>query len=164
MCVEALGLNRGDVTGDVLSLFNDVQEFSGKDFRLLVGTLHQNLTSGHDLLYRIIDFYFKEEGWKMTEEEGSKICNYIACSNLSPEILMHAVQNPRMPLRFVVQAMFVEQLNTRRSVFSAAKTLKTQHQLPKQPTAATAIVVQVSDARYHDNRKLSSGIKNNLTP
>lgn len=33
---------------------------------------------------------------------------------------MHAVQNPRMPLRFVVQAMYVEQLNTRRSIISTS--------------------------------------------
>lgn len=63
----------------------------------------------------------------MTEKEGIKICNYIDCSNLSSQTLMHAVQNPRMPLRFVVQAMFIEQLNTRYSVFSAAQTLKSHH-------------------------------------
>lgn len=32
---------------------------------------------------------------------------------------MHAVQNARMPLRFVVQAMFIEQLSTRRSILTA---------------------------------------------
>lgn len=46
---------------------------------------------------------------------------------------MHAVQNHRMPLRFVVQAMFIEQLNTRRSVYSAAQTLKTNNRPIKQP-------------------------------
>ncbi|KAI3495232.1 hypothetical protein L1887_37472 [Cichorium endivia] len=59
------------------------------------------------------------------------------CSDNSSVAANPNSQYPRMPLRFVVQAMFVEQLNTRRSVFSAAKTFKTQHQLPKQPTAAT---------------------------
>lgn len=48
------------------------------------------------------------------------MCNYIDCSILSPNLLMHAVQNPRMPLRFVVQAMFLQQLNTRHSIISAA--------------------------------------------
>nr|XP_043618009.1 BTB/POZ domain-containing protein At3g49900 [Erigeron canadensis] len=125
-CIEALKLNR-DVVGDVSSWFDGVQELSSVEFRLVVGALQQNLTGRHDLLYRIIDFYFKEVGGKTREEEGSKICNYIDCSNLSSQVLMHAVQNPRMPLRFVVQAMFIEQLNTRRSVFSATQTLKNNH-------------------------------------
>lgn len=53
------------------------------------------------------------------EEEKIQLCNYIDCSILSPRVLMHAVQNPRMPLRFVVQAMFLQQLNTRHSIFAA---------------------------------------------
>nr|GEV59009.1 hypothetical protein [Tanacetum cinerariifolium] len=103
-CIEALSLNH-DVGDDVLKLFDGVQELSCEEFRLLIG-----------------------------EEQQSKISNYIDCSNLSPQVLMHAVQNPRMPLRFVVQAMFIEQLNTRRSVFTATQTLKTQrHHHPIKP-------------------------------
>lgn len=56
----------------------------------------------------------------MTEEQKTQICNSIDCKKLSPQLLLHAVQNPRMPLRFVVRAMLVEQLNTRRSILSAA--------------------------------------------
>lgn len=56
----------------------------------------------------------------MTEEQKMGICNNVNCAMLSPNLVMHAVQNPRMPLRFVVQAMFVEQLNTRRTIVSAA--------------------------------------------
>ncbi|XP_076960051.1 BTB/POZ domain-containing protein At3g49900-like [Bidens hawaiensis] len=139
-CVEVMKLNC-DGAGDVLSWFHGVQELSGEEFRLLVDALHRRLSGTHDLLYRIIDFYFKAEGGKITEEQGSKICNYIDCSNLSSQMLMHTVQNHRMPLRFVVQAMFVEQLNTRRSVFSAAQTLKTHnHRQIKQPAVANASV------------------------
>ncbi|KAI3669755.1 hypothetical protein L6452_41140 [Arctium lappa] len=146
-CVEVLiGVKRDVAAGDVLSWFDGVQELSGEEFCLVVGGLHRRLTGSHDLLYRIIDFYFKEKGGKMTEEEGSKICNYIDCTNLSSPILMHAVQNPRMPIRFVVQAMFIEQLNTRRSVFSAAQTLKSHnnnnhHHPIKQPPAATSVTL-----------------------
>ncbi|KAJ0733064.1 putative BTB/POZ domain, NPH3 domain, NPH3/RPT2-like family protein [Helianthus annuus] len=139
-CIEAMKLNC-DV-GDDMALFDGVQEVSGEEFRLVIECLHRRLNGSHDLLYRIIDFYFKAESGKMTEEEGSKICNYIDCSNLSPQTLMHAVQNPRMPLRFVVQAMFIEQLNTRRSVFSAAQTFKTTNHRPiKQPAAATSVTL-----------------------
>ncbi|KAI3760964.1 hypothetical protein L1987_51368 [Smallanthus sonchifolius] len=134
-CVEAMKLNC-DVAGDVLNWFDGVQELSDEEFRLVVESLNRRLSGTHDLLYRIIDFYFKVEGGKMTEQEITKISNYIDCSNLSSQTLMHAVQNPRMPLRFVVQAMFVEQLNTRRSVFSAAQTLKNHNHRSIKPLAA----------------------------
>ncbi|KAK9054131.1 hypothetical protein SSX86_025208 [Deinandra increscens subsp. villosa] len=142
-CIEVMKLNC-DVAGDVLTWFDGVQELSGEEFRLVVESLNRRLNGTHDLLYRIVDFYFKVDGGKMTEQEGSKICNYIDCSNLSSQTLMHAVQNHRMPLRFVVQAMFVEQLNTRRSVFSAAQTLKTHPHRPVKPPpppAATSITL-----------------------
>ncbi|KAL8188527.1 hypothetical protein R6Q57_029815 [Mikania cordata] len=141
-CIEAMKLNcAGAGAGYVLSWFDGVRELSGEEFRLVVESLHRRLNGTHDLLYRIIDFYFKVDGGKLTEQEGTKICNYIDCSNLSSQTLMHAVQNHRMPLRFVVQAMFMEQLNTRRSVFSAAQTLKKHNRRPiKQPTATATSV------------------------
>ncbi|KAI7736021.1 hypothetical protein M8C21_003673 [Ambrosia artemisiifolia] len=169
-CIEAMKLNCDGVIGDDMSLFDGVQEVSSEEFRLVVECLHKRLNGSHDLLYRIIDFYFKAEGKKMTEEEGSKICNYIDCSNLSPQMLMHAVQNPRMPLRFVVQAMFIEQLNTRRSVFSAAQTLKTTNHRPTKQPAATSVTLgailqrdaairQVTDLRntmYYTSSRIQS--------
>ncbi|XP_071727823.1 BTB/POZ domain-containing protein At3g49900 [Rutidosis leptorrhynchoides] len=138
-CIAAMKLNVG-VVGDVSTWFDGVQDLSGQDFKLFVAALHSRLNGSHDLLYKIVDFYIKEKGGKMSEEEGSKICNYIDCSNLSPETLMHAVQNPRMPLRFVVQAMFIEQLNTRRSVFSATQTLK-NHGSIKHPSATNSVTL-----------------------
>lgn len=63
-------------------------------------------------------FFQQEYKGKITDEEKVIMCNYIDCSILSPQLLMHAVQNARMPLRFVVQAMFIEQLSTRRSILT----------------------------------------------
>lgn len=57
-CIEAMKLNC-DVAGDVSNLFDGVQELSGESFRLVVESLHRRLNGNHDLLYRIIDFYFK---------------------------------------------------------------------------------------------------------
>lgn len=54
---------------------------------------------------------------KLTEEEKSRLCYSVNCTKLSHSLFMHLVQNPRLPLRFVVQAMLVEQLNTHRSFF-----------------------------------------------
>ncbi|XP_027179194.1 BTB/POZ domain-containing protein At3g49900-like isoform X1 [Coffea eugenioides] len=118
-CIEALmSMHDGDDAGDMTCL-NDVLKLGPDDFQLVVESLNQRLTT-HDLLYRVLDLYLKGHVGKITEEQKTRMCNHIDCSILSSQVLMHAVQNPRMPLRFVVQAMFVEQLNTRRSIFSAA--------------------------------------------
>lgn len=54
----------------------------------------------------------------LTEEQKTEICNFIDCDKLSPQLLIHAVQNPRLPLRFIVRTMLLEQLNTRRAIFT----------------------------------------------
>lgn len=40
------------------------------------------------------------------------VCKDLKCQKLSPEVCIQAVQNDLMPLRLVVQALFVQQLNT----------------------------------------------------
>jgi hypothetical protein len=40
------------------------------------------------------------------------LCYNVNCTKLSQHLFMHLVQNPRLPLRFVVQAMLVEQLHS----------------------------------------------------
>ncbi|KAM7516447.1 hypothetical protein LguiA_006030 [Lonicera macranthoides] len=138
-CIEALSLaGDGD---DIMNCLGDVRTVRPKDFQLIVESMHRRMTGSHDLLYKIVDLYLKEHNGKISEEEKTRICNYIDCTTLSPQLLMHAVQNPKMPLRFIVQAMFLEQLNTRRSLFSAAATHlntttsrhKNHHHQPKAP-------------------------------
>ncbi|CAK9144765.1 unnamed protein product [Ilex paraguariensis] len=117
-CIEALSLmDDGD---GVMTCIDDVTKVGAEDFQLIAESMSRLLTESHDLVYKIVDVYLKEYTDKITDDQKTRICNYIDCTILSPQLLMHAVQNPRMPLRFVVQAMFVEQLNTRRSIFSAA--------------------------------------------
>jgi hypothetical protein len=53
---------------------------------------------------------------KLTEEEKGRLCYNINCTKLSQHLFMHLVQNPRLPLRFVVQAMLVEQLHSHHSM------------------------------------------------
>uniref|UniRef100_A0A0A9CED3 NPH3 domain-containing protein n=1 Tax=Arundo donax TaxID=35708 RepID=A0A0A9CED3_ARUDO len=53
---------------------------------------------------------------KLTEEEKSRLCYNVNCTKLSQHLFMHLVQNPRLPLRFVVQAMLVEQLHSHHSM------------------------------------------------
>lgn len=43
------------------------------------------------------------------------MCKYLNCQKLSEEICIEAVQNELMPLRLIVQALFVQQLHTHRA-------------------------------------------------
>ncbi|XP_019195017.1 PREDICTED: BTB/POZ domain-containing protein At3g49900 [Ipomoea nil] len=117
-CIEALWVM--DEDHGVTSCMDDIKELKPKEFLVILESMNQRLSSSHDLLYKLVDLYLKEYNGKMTEEQKMGICNNVNCAMLSPKVVMHAVQNPRMPLRFVVQAMFVEQHNTRRSIVSAA--------------------------------------------
>lgn len=44
------------------------------------------------------------------------VCKNLKCQKLSPEVCIQAVQNDLMPLRLVVQALFVQQLNTHQTL------------------------------------------------
>ncbi|KAK9284247.1 hypothetical protein L1049_023416 [Liquidambar formosana] len=116
-CIEALSLT--DDGDGVVSGVDDFKTVCIEDFEIVADSMHRRFTRSHDLIYRIVDFYLKDHNGKVTEDQKIQICNSIDCTKLSPPLLMHAVQNPRMPLRFVVRAMFIEQLNTRRSIISA---------------------------------------------
>lgn len=67
---------------------------------------------GCDGIYRAIDMYLeKHKG--LTEAEKEQVCSVLDCQNLSSEALQHAAQNSRLPLRVVVQVLFVGQLHLR---------------------------------------------------
>ena len=58
---------------------------------------------------------------KLTEDQKTQICNSIDCTKLSTKSLIDCIQNPTMPLRFIVRAMLVDQLNSRHSIVSDAQ-------------------------------------------
>ncbi|KAF7817306.1 BTB/POZ domain-containing protein NPY1 [Senna tora] len=63
----------------------------------------------HDGLYRAIDIYLKEHP-NMKKAKRKKICGLVDVKKLTVEASMHAAQNERLPLRVVVQVLFVEQV------------------------------------------------------
>ncbi|XP_030532104.1 BTB/POZ domain-containing protein At3g49900 isoform X2 [Rhodamnia argentea] len=127
-CVEAYGpMEDGEAAGGgddggvgdgFAACLDAVVTVGAEDFQATVDSMHGRLTS-HDLLYRMVDVYLKEHGGKITEERKAQICNTVDCTKLSPALLLHAVQNPRMPLRFIIRAMLIEQLRTRLHVVHA---------------------------------------------
>lgn len=48
----------------------------------------------------------------ISQEDKGAICKNLSCQKLSQETCIEAVQNELMPLRLIVQALFVQQLNT----------------------------------------------------
>ncbi|KAL5713642.1 hypothetical protein ACHQM5_015698 [Ranunculus cassubicifolius] len=115
-CIEALTLSSG--FEDANNWVDEIMSLSVDKFQLIADSIHVQFSHNHDLLYRIVDLYLEEHG-KIKEEEKTRICGSVDCNKLSPHLILHAVQNPRLPLRFIVRAMLVEQLNTRRTVISS---------------------------------------------
>ncbi|KFK34332.1 hypothetical protein AALP_AA5G131100 [Arabis alpina] len=74
-----------------------------------------------DGLYRAIDIYLKAHAW-ILEAEKEKICSVMDCRKLTLEGCTHAAQNERLPLRAVIQVLFLEQLQIRQAI---SKTLLT---------------------------------------
>ncbi|XP_058195325.1 BTB/POZ domain-containing protein At5g17580 [Rhododendron vialii] len=65
-----------------------------------------------DGIYRAIDVYLDTHRF-LTESEREDVCSILDCHKLSPKAREHASQNNRLPLRVVVQVLFVGQLSLR---------------------------------------------------
>ncbi|MCL7033403.1 hypothetical protein MKW94_020213 [Papaver nudicaule] len=62
----------------------------------------------HDDLYRAIDTYLKSHK-DLNKTERKQLCRILDCKKLFAETCMHASQNELLPLRMVVQLLFIEQ-------------------------------------------------------
>ncbi|KAL8155204.1 BTB/POZ domain-containing protein At5g17580-like isoform X2 [Apium graveolens] len=69
----------------------------------------QRLSDG---LYRAISIYLDNHTY-LTEYEKEDVCKLLDCSKMSPEACEHAATNKRLPLRIVVNVLFVHQLHLR---------------------------------------------------
>lgn len=82
---------------EVVSLANVLPEFARPE---------------HDNLYKAINIYLNEHP-QMSKEDKKHLCSILDCHKLSAEACAHAVKNERLPLRTVVQVLFIEQEKTR---------------------------------------------------
>ncbi|GLJ53570.1 hypothetical protein SUGI_1142810 [Cryptomeria japonica] len=77
----------------------------------LVETVPSSSRPVHDQLYKAIDLYLKMHS-QISETDRTNICKMLNCQRLSEEVCFHAVRNEFMPLRMIVQAICVHQLQT----------------------------------------------------
>lgn len=139
-CVEVLASEEGD--GEWME---ELTALPVEVFRVVAESMGTWFAHDHDLLYRIVDYYLENHRENLAEEEKSRVCHTIECSKLSHDLLLHLVQNPRLPLRFVVQAMLLDQLHTRHayvhlSSASAAAMPKQQSSNPSTNITLGAIL------------------------
>ncbi|KAM3365087.1 hypothetical protein ACQJBY_015076 [Aegilops geniculata] len=80
----------------------------------LIGVVPAGNRKTHDHLYEAINTYLVEHPG-LSGEEKAALCGHLECRKLSHEACIQAVQNERMPLRFIVQALFVQQMHTHRA-------------------------------------------------
>ncbi|KAL8205328.1 hypothetical protein R6Q57_008879 [Mikania cordata] len=55
------------------------------------------------------------------------LCKYLNCQKLSNEVCIEAVQNELMPLRLIVQALFVQQLSTHKALKECSDSFRYAH-------------------------------------
>ncbi|XP_044948955.1 BTB/POZ domain-containing protein At5g47800-like isoform X1 [Hordeum vulgare subsp. vulgare] len=67
--------------------------------------------NNHDGLYHAVDTYLKEHP-DLSKADKKRLCRLIDCRKLSTDVRAQAVSNDRMPLRTIVQLLFVEQERT----------------------------------------------------
>ncbi|XAR55288.1 hypothetical protein NMG60_11035320 [Bertholletia excelsa] len=82
-----------------------------KSFMDLIETIPISSRQSHDNLYRALNTYLQAHPG-MSQDDKGMVCKYLSCQKLSQEVCIEAVQNELMPLRLIVQALFVQQLNT----------------------------------------------------
>lgn len=63
----------------------------------------------------------------LSGEEKATLCGHLDCRKLSHEACIQAVQNDRMPLRLIVQALFVQQLHTHRAFTECSDSFRCMH-------------------------------------
>lgn len=55
------------------------------------------------------------------------VCKYLDCQKLSQEVCIEAVQNELMPLRLIVQALFLQQMNTHQAFKECSDSFRYAH-------------------------------------
>ncbi|RLM51073.1 hypothetical protein C2845_PMPSC038590 [Panicum miliaceum] len=125
------------------------RDFPVAKFVDLVECLPDIARSDHDGLYYAIDIYLKEHP-ELSKADKKRLCRLIDCRKLSPDVRAQAISNDRMPLRTIVQLLFVEQERTMGAAASAS------HGAAVTPDRASVDAISWLAARTKEDEPASS--------
>ncbi|XP_042447026.1 BTB/POZ domain-containing protein At5g47800-like [Zingiber officinale] len=74
----------------------------------LAGSLPDMARTEHDGLYQAIDIFLREHP-ELSKAEKKRLCRMIECRKLSAEARLDAIGNDQLPLRTIVQLLFIDQ-------------------------------------------------------
>ncbi|KAL5581713.1 hypothetical protein UlMin_014155 [Ulmus minor] len=101
-------------------------EMSPKRFMELIEKIPPSYRLNHDQLYRAMSTFLQAHP-NLSQEEKGAVSRYLNCQKLSQEACVEAVQNELMPLRLIVQALFVQQLNTHQAFQECSDSFRFVH-------------------------------------
>ncbi|PIN11861.1 hypothetical protein CDL12_15534 [Handroanthus impetiginosus] len=125
-------------------------ELGCKRFMILIENVPTSSRQKHDHLYRALNTFFQSHPNLSQEEKGS-VCKYLNCQKLSHEVCIEAVQNELMPLRLIVQALFVQQLNTQQAFRECSDSFRYTH--------CGEFSGSLSSSRYANSKSQNIGIR-----
>ncbi|PIA58135.1 hypothetical protein AQUCO_00500225v1 [Aquilegia coerulea] len=97
-----------------------------KRFMELIEKVPISYRKTHDHLYRALNTFLLEHP-DISQEENASVCKYLSCQKLSQEACIEAVQNDLMPLRLIVQALFLQQLHTHQAFKDCSDSFRYAH-------------------------------------
>jgi hypothetical protein len=108
---------------------------------------------------KAIHIYLKTHP-QMSDQERQNICRTLNCQKLSKQICVHAVQNDLLPLRMIVQAMFMHQLHAHSAFngnsFQSNDVNKLNEHLPAAPKIPPG-GIDINNIRENENGSVSAG-------
>ncbi|KAL9992498.1 putative BTB/POZ domain, NPH3 domain, NPH3/RPT2-like family protein [Helianthus debilis subsp. tardiflorus] len=134
-------------------------------FQSLAATVPDYARPMDDGIYRAVDIYLKAHPW-LTDLDRELIIRLLDCQKLSLEASTHAAQNERLPLRFIVQVLFFEQLRLRTSV---AGCLYVSDNYNSQPHLSSSMVLPESGnmhlltTRENDRRLMAEDMRGRVS-
>ncbi|XP_030460479.2 BTB/POZ domain-containing protein At5g48130 [Syzygium oleosum] len=95
-------------------------------FMELIEAIPLSYRQSHDNLYRALNTFLQAHP-DASQDEKTRVCKYLSCQKLSQEVCINAVQNELMPLRLIVQALFIQQLNTHQAFKECSDSFRYAH-------------------------------------
>ncbi|CBI28410.3 unnamed protein product, partial [Vitis vinifera] len=109
-----------------LSLVAPDPNMGPKRFMYLIEIVLVSSRQTHDHLYRAMNAFLHAHP-NISQEEKGMVCKYLDCQKLSQEVCIEAVQNELMPLRLIVQALFLQQMNTHQAFKECSDSFRYAH-------------------------------------